>query len=137
MSFEVFDHTADLGLRIEAATLAELLEEAGRALYTVVAGSLEPIEPRESRAFAIKAEADDFLLFDWLSELLALFETERFLGCRFEARVLRSSVEGRVWGEPYDPARHLLEHEVKAITYHNLKVERRGDRLWAEVILDI
>jgi SHS2 domain-containing protein len=137
MTFEIFDHTADLGLRIEAATREELLEEAGRALFTVIAGSLRSIDPRESREFAIAAESDDYLLFDWLSELLALFEAERFLACRFEARGGVSSVEGRAWGEPYDPARHPLEHEVKAVTYHGLVVERIGNRYRAEVIVDI
>jgi SHS2 domain-containing protein len=41
------------------------------------------------------------------------------------------------WGEPVDPARHELDHEVKAITYHGLKLERDGDGWLAEVIVDI
>ena len=41
------------------------------------------------------------------------------------------------WGEPLDPARHLLNHEVKAITCHELKVVPAGDGWLAEVIVDI
>ncbi len=40
-------------------------------------------------------------------------------------------------GEMYDPLRHLLEHEVKAITYHAFKVEQTNDGWLAELIVDI
>ena len=46
-------------------------------------------------------------------------------------------LEGEAWGEPMDPARHEPNHEVKAITYHGLKVEKTADGWLAEVIVDI
>ena len=39
--------------------------------------------------------------------------------------------------EPFDPDRHSLCHEVKAITYHELKVVPTADGWLAEVIVDI
>jgi SHS2 domain-containing protein len=57
---------------------------------------------------------------------------------RFEVRVRDDGLSGTAWGEPLDPARHVLLHEVKAITYHELKVEPTPDSGWlAEVIVDI
>ncbi len=44
---------------------------------------------------------------------------------------------GVAWGEPLDHTRHELAHEVKAITYHGLRVERTADGWLAEVIVDI
>jgi SHS2 domain-containing protein len=46
-------------------------------------------------------------------------------------------MSGAAWGEPLDRARHVLEHEVKAITYHGLRVEKIADGWLAEVIVDI
>jgi SHS2 domain-containing protein len=41
-------------------------------------------------------------------------------------------------GEQMDPARHAMDHEVKAITYHGLAVHQNADGTWhAEVIVDI
>lgn len=137
MSFEVFDHTADLGLRVEAESFEELLADSGRALFTVIAGDLRSIEPRDERKIEIAAEDDELLLFDWLDELLALFETERFLCREFAARRLQGRIRAEVRGEALDVARHALEHEVKAITYHGLSVQRREGRYVAEVVVDI
>ena len=55
----------------------------------------------------------------------------------FEVQVRDDGLTGTAWGEPLDPARHLLAHEVKAITYHELKVVATGDEWLAEVIVDI
>ena len=79
----------------------------------------------------------EFLLFDWLKELLYRFDGEHLLFGRFEVRVTAAGLTGTAWGEPLDPARHVLLHEVKAITYHELKVEKTGDGWLAEVIVDI
>ena len=56
---------------------------------------------------------------------------------RFEVIVGESGLKATAWGEPMDPARHVLSHEVKAITYHGLGVERDGDDWIAEFIVDI
>ena len=77
------------------------------------------------------------MLFDWLDELLHQFDPARMLLCRFDVRVDEQGLRGTARGEPYDPARHRLGHEVKAITYHGLKVQQRPDGWLAEVIVDI
>jgi SHS2 domain-containing protein len=56
---------------------------------------------------------------------------------KFEVRIGENGLDGTAWGEPLDPARHDLSHEVKAITYHGLKVEQTPDGWLAEVIVDI
>jgi SHS2 domain-containing protein len=45
----------------------------------------------------------------------------------------------RIAGEPMDAERHILDHEVKAVTYHGLTLQagRDGKGLVAELILDI
>jgi SHS2 domain-containing protein len=117
--------------------LEELFADAGRALVAAAVEAPDAIEPRESFTLDIRGEDREYLLFDWLKELLYRFESEHFLPARFEVRLRDDGLSATVWGEPFDPARHTLSHEVKAITYHGLTVEPTADGWLAEVIVDI
>jgi len=135
--YETFDHTADLGLRIRAATLDELFAEAGLALFSVIVSDLRTVRPRERLNIQLRGDDRAYLLFDWLNELLFQFDSYRLLFSRFEVHVGDEGLTGAAWGEPLDPARHPLDHEVKAITYHGLKLEPTPAGWLAEVIVDI
>ena len=136
--FETFEHTADLGLRIRAADLNTLFAEAAQALFSVLVEDLDAVMTRQRLQFHLDGAERDYLLFDWLRELLYRFEVDHKVFRRFEVRVGPGGLEGTAWGEPYDPGRHPLSHEVKAITYHGLRVEQTADGGWlAEVIVDI
>lgn len=136
--YEYFEHTADVGLRVRAATPAELFADAGRGLSGLIVADLSRVEPRETLTIALPGDAWDYLLLDWLNELLYLFESRRFLGAEFRVRVDASGLRAEVAGEVLDASRHGMEHEVKAVTYHGLRVTQEGDGGWlAEVVLDI
>ena len=134
---ETFEHTADLGLRIRADDLDTLFAEAGQALFAAIVDDPKSVEPREKVEVHLQGSDREYLLFDWLNELLYQFDTQHLLFSRFEAHVSDSGLDGTAWGEPLDTARHALGHEVKAITYHGLKVEHTADGWLAEVIVDI
>jgi len=135
--YEHFEHTADLGLRIRAADLNALFAEAGEALFAAVVDGLDTVRPDRRMDVKVAGTELDFLLFDWLRELLYRFDAEHLLLSRFEVSVGEHGLKASAWGEPIDPARHVLSHEVKAITYHGLRVEQEGDGWIAEVIVDI
>jgi SHS2 domain-containing protein len=135
---ETFDHTADLGLRIRSADLNTLFREAGLALQSVLVENLAAVEPRRCVYVQLPADELEYLLFDWLKALLFHFEVEQMLFARFEVSVDASTgLSAEAWGEPFDRGRHELSHEVKAITYHDLKVEQTPEGWLAEVIVDI
>lgn len=159
---ELFDHTADLGLRVTAETLEGLFAEAGRGLLSILVVNPQAVQPVLSRRIELAADDLQWLLFDWLNELLFTFDTEKLLLCQFEielageiasdaaasgpSRSLGSEKppSASAWqlralcrGEACDPQRHAMDHEVKAITYHGLRVERTEHGWKAEVIVDI
>lgn len=134
---ETFDHTADLGLRIRAADLNALFAEAAQALFAALVENPGSIAPSQRLDVAIAGSDREYLLFDWLKELLYRFEVEQWLLSRFEVQIGADGLRGSAWGEPFDPQRHELAHEVKAITYHGLRVEQTADGWLAEVIVDI
>src|SRR5262245_51034402 len=121
--FELFEHTADLGLRASGATLEELLAEAARGLLAMLVANPQAVRPVRTRTIEVAAEQPEYLLFDWLSELLYAFETDKLLLGEFELTLNGEQLRATCRGEPMDPARHHMDHEVKAITYHRLRVE--------------
>ena len=135
--YETFDHTADLGLRIQAADLDTLFREAAEALFATIVDDLDSVKPIGRHDVSLTGNDREYLLFDWLRELLYRFDAEHRLFSKFDVKVSDQGLTGTAWGEVYDPERHVLGHEVKAITYHELKVEKTGDGWLAEVIVDI
>ena len=135
--YELFEHTADLGLRMRAESLDDLFAEAGRALFSVIVANFDAVRPLQELKLNVEGSRRDDLLFDWLAELLYTFDTRRVLFCDFCVRVRDDGLEATARGEPFDPDRHELDMEVKAITYHGLKIEQDGDGWLAEVIVDL
>ncbi|MBW6454816.1 MAG: archease [Trueperaceae bacterium] len=157
MPWQVFDHTADLGLRVEAASREALFEEAGRALTALIVEEPDAVvRERERLDVALTAADPADLLFDWLHALLVAFEVRHLLLVRFATEIVGIDdldeivdpddpdehegglqLRASAWGERVDPARHRLVHEVKAITYHGLWLGRQGAGWAAEVIVDV
>lgn len=136
--YETFEHTADLGLRVRAADLDTLFAEAGLALFSAVVTDPEKtVRPQQRIDVQLTGDDREFLLFDWLKTLLFHVDAEHLLFSKFEVRVRDDGLTASAWGEPFDPARHTYEHEVKAITYHGLRVARVAGQWEAEVIVDI
>jgi SHS2 domain-containing protein len=135
--YETFDHTADLGLRIRAPDLDTLFVEAGRALFAAIVEDLDTVQPRQQVQMELAGEDREFLLIDWLKELLYQFDSQHLLFSRFEVHVGDKGLSATASGEPLDPGRHSLLHEVKAITYHGLRVEHNDQGWLAELIVDI
>jgi SHS2 domain-containing protein len=135
--YELFEHTADLGLRVRAADLDTLFAEAAACLYSAVLEDVGSVRPEQSVTVELAGTDREFLLFDWLRDLLLRLDADHMVFGKFEVHVRDDGLTATARGEPLDPARHLLAHEVKAITYHELKVVRDGDGWLAEVIVDI
>lgn len=137
--YQIIDHTADIGIRIEAASLEELFQGAAEAFFDLMVESKREFIPSIEVNIDLSAPAVDQLMVRWLSELLFIFETRRLVLSRFwideiDEKHVRASVKGL----KFDSTRHEQKLAIKAVTYHMLKVERGKDGLWrVEVIFDI
>jgi SHS2 domain-containing protein len=135
--YEIFEHTADLGLRVRAATRETLFVEAAHGLFSIVVANPDQITPLLTKELRVEGLELDYLMFDWLNELLYTLETEKFLLSECDVRFDDQGLSATCRGEPLDMDRHLPDHEVKAITYHGLKVEETSNGWLAEIIVDI
>ena len=135
--FELFEHTADLGLRVRSPDLPTLFREAGEGLFAMIAGERARSGPTRRFRFELRAERRDDLLFDWLNELLYTFDTTGCVLGGFEVELEGERLRGSAEGAPLDEEDRERVREVKAITYHGLRVEPAAEGWLAEVIVDI
>ncbi len=142
-TYRHLDHTADIGIEAEAPDGPSLFAICGRALFDILAGEGAPIEESDSLGIEIEATDTAILLQRWLRELLHLHDAGRWLFRGFEVAIEDSGsgtmrLRGETRGERYDPARHRLETEIKAVTYHMLSAGPDAAGRWrARVIFDI
>ncbi len=138
-TIEVFDHTADVGLRISADDLPGLFRTAAEGLFDYVVANRETVEVILTETLSLKAESTADLLVGWLNELIFRCETQHVLFTMFEPEISDDglSLEATIGGQKIDRNRHILDHEVKAVTHHGISLERDGEGWVAEVILDI
>lgn len=141
-SFETFDHTADLGLRVHGANLDDLFQTAALGLMQTIVANPDSIRPERTESLSLQSDSLPRLFTSWLNELIFRVETRHLLYGRFEIQVTSPETSPRLTatlhGEPIQPDRHLLDHEVKAVTHHALVFEQNADGSHtAEVILDI
>jgi SHS2 domain-containing protein len=136
---EYFDHTADIGMRIIAASLPELFGEAGKGLFRLIVENYDSLEFSSTNGeLHLQSGPLDLLLFDWLRELLYRFDQRHEVLGNFLIEVaVDGGLTARFDSVPLDPQRHVLDHEVKAITYHELAVRPTPQGWEALVILDI
>ena len=135
--YEVLEHPADIGFRAHAPTLPRLFEQSAVALLSIAA---DPAAAEPRTEFPLSAEGGGLepLLVAWLSEVLFWFDSGRAAFREFHIRELSdTALVAAGLGEPRDPSRHRSRLIVKAVTWHQLKIERRGDVWTAQVYLDI
>jgi SHS2 domain-containing protein len=135
-SYQLIDHAADLGIDARGDSRAELLEALAEGLAEVICPP-KTVSPREVRRVAVQAEDGEAATVDFLNALLRLIQAEHFLVAAVKVQATETAVCAEVAGEPYDPARHELAREVKAVTYHELKVARERGRWYGRVICDL
>ena len=138
MAYEFLEHTADLKFRATGKSFEEALAESAKALFEAIAGKSE-IDAKTEREFTVTIHLKEILVHDFLTELIFLFSTEHMLFSEFDLELkeaLGYKLTAKVKGEEYDEKKHKLLKEVKAVTYHDMKVEETADGWVIEVICD-
>ena len=136
-TFEIIDHTADIGIIAYGSDLKQLFSNAALALFSLITKP-ESIKERLQRNLEINSQDKDSLLVEWLNELIYLFDSEHILFKRFKIESLgNNQLKATCYGEKFDPSRHRIEIGVKAATYHMLEVGEDSSGYKAQVIFDI
>ena len=135
--YSLFDHTADLGVEIYGKTLPELFANAAFAVFDIIT-DIRLIRSAGERQIVVDGESWEDLLVNYLREILYIYNGEGLL--LNECSIIKIEpyhLEGKVSGELFDPARHRINTEIKAITYHQATVKETPDMWIGRVIFDV
>jgi SHS2 domain-containing protein len=134
---EELEHTADTGIIVTAASLKELFARAAWGMFSVIA-DLPGVEPKVATHLSVEASDQKALMVKWLSELNVRHITKHLLFSRFDIIDLGDThLSAEVYGEAIDLERHTIYTEIKAITFHDLRIEKEGERWKAQIIFDL
>jgi SHS2 domain-containing protein len=122
MRYEQLEHTADVMVKAHGRTLEECYGNAAYALFNTMvdASTITPTEEID-----IQQEGHDYesLLYNFLSEFLYVHDVTRLVLCEFDVTIEDFRIKCKARGEKLDLEKHQPKTEIKAITYHELKVD--------------
>lgn len=135
--YELLEHTADIAIRVKSKDLGGLFQAAACAMFDIAAEK-KPAKDKEIHKISVnqKAESIEELFINWLNELLSLSAVEGLIFEDYQiSNIDRNSIEAVAMGSNIENYR--MNTEIKAATYHELKVEDTPVGWVAEVIFDV
>ncbi|PIW67330.1 MAG: archease [Candidatus Omnitrophica bacterium CG12_big_fil_rev_8_21_14_0_65_42_8] len=139
--FELVDHTADVGIKAHGSTLTELFENAARGMFAVIAGEKYKAQGSKiEKKIEINENKDNLeeILVSWLSELLDIFNREKIYLDNFRILSLNNNgIKAETSGVNIDLYQSDLYTEIKAVTFHNLKIEEDVEGFSCTIIFDV
>ena len=136
-NYELIEHTADIGIRIKGRDLKDLFKNAASAMFDIMAQK-QHLKTGIQEKIAIKQNGDDLeeLFVNWLNELLSLSATKELIFEDFNIHNLdENNLEATVTGSNFN--NYKVNTEIKAATYHQLKLKNDESGWQAEVIFDV
>ncbi len=130
--YRFLEHTADTGLKIYAPSREEVFETAAKGLLTLL--TEETPQPGEKRSVSLTAESAEYLLADFLNEILYLMAHERWGPSRVSVDLQGSSLRACLEGSPL---KEDFRNEVKAATWHRLSLKETDGRWEATIFFDL
>ncbi len=136
-AYQIIEHTADIGIRVKAIDAQSLFKNSALAMFDIIA-ERKHSAPAAAKEIRIEVKADNLeeLFINWLNELLSLSFAKELIFSDFKiSQIGENTLEAIAVGE--DAKNYKFNSEVKAATYHQLKIEESQDGWQAEVIFDV
>lgn len=137
-TYSLLDHTADIGIKVYGKTYENLFRNAAVGMFAVMGKLPRKVKKRSAQqlSLSLKANNIDELLHDWLSELLSLSDARGLIFDQFKIKqVNENSLSAIIGGMNRDEFN--FERDIKAVTYHNLNVQKKTGQYYAEIIFDV
>ncbi len=137
-SYQHLDHTGDLGVEVWGESWEALLHNASAALTDTLVDHSQ-VEVRQTVNWKLRADSLESLMVRQLEEILFQFDARGMIFAEFRIKKLaETQIECTAEGEPLDREKHHFKTEIKAVTYHQLKITREADNHWkARIIFDV
>jgi len=130
-NFEIFEHTADIGIIVYGKTKEEVFVNSAKGMFYILTEEEEVGKNKSFYQFKLSADTLEDLLISWLSELLYIFETKLVILNKFVLEEFSDyNLFARVYGENIGHNKKI-KREIKAVTYHYLEFKKdEVSKLW-------
>lgn len=140
MGFKILEDivSGDFVFQAFGNTLEELFVCCAEACFSAMT-ELAGVEPQDEFTIDLEADNIDDLLFDFLAELIYLKDAEKIFLSEFDIDIDADnvSIKSVARGEKIDYNKHEIKTDVKAVTYHNLRIAKTAEGYEVKVILDL
>lgn len=136
MKFITINHTADVGIIAYGKTLSKLFENTAFGMFSLIT-PLKRVKEKNLISVSIDAHDKEELLITFLNELLYYYSTKKVLFKIFEIlKITETHLDANISGEKISD--HEISNDIKAATYHNLKIEKMPDGTYkTRIIFDV
>jgi SHS2 domain-containing protein len=135
--YKLIDHTADFGIQVFGADSQALFTNAALALFDVITET-DVLKGRDSCNITTSGEDWSDLMVNWLREILYLWNgKERLVKSVQILSLTEKKISAKIYFDAYMPDRHIINTEIKAVTYHQIQVKSSPSGWEARVIFDI
>lgn len=138
--FKYFDTTADIGIEVNNKNLTEAFKNSALGTLNLIT-DIEKIQPKITKDIHIESEDEYGLLYDWITELLILLDSENFMASEYAIEITKKEdtliLHGQIMGDTYDTNTYNYKTEVKAITYHEMSITQEEDNIKIRFIVDL
>jgi SHS2 domain-containing protein len=128
MSYRYLEHATDALIEVKAPTLEEAFVVAARSVVETIL-DIDSVEEKKTRSLHVAGKDLNYLLYNWLEEMIILTITEGFATRSVKIRIEKNSeymIHADLSGEDIDVKKHHFKVEIKAPTFHLMEINQDG-----------
>jgi SHS2 domain-containing protein len=135
--YKTFNRSSELAVKISGASQAELFSNSGFALFDIMT-QIDKVGDNDHLTLEVEGTDRDDLMVNWMRELLYLYQASSFLLKEVVVQEVKDTyIRGEVRGEKFDPDRHEIQREIRAVSPQQGRMEKTGNQWTAQVILEL
>ena len=139
-NFKYFDTTADIGIEVTSNNITDAFIYSALGTMNLIT-DVEKIQTQITKEICIESEDEYGLLYDWITELLILLDSENFIASQYNINIKQEenlyTLQGNISGDTYDTTVYNYKTEVKAITYHEMNILKDENNINIRFIVDL
>ena len=138
MSYKTLEHTTDAIIEVTADNLKNAFKIAGMSVIETIL-DISKVEEKESKKLIVKGKDLNYLLYNWLEEMIILTITEGFAGKKIVIEISKNyeyEINAEIFGESIDLEKHEFKVEIKSPTFHDMRIEQK-EKIVMRYLLDL
>jgi SHS2 domain-containing protein len=137
MKYRLIDHTADFGIHVFGTDLKNLFSTAAFAMFDLIV-DIKSLKGSDESSLNVKGVDLPDLMVNWLRELLYLWNgKEKLVESIDIISITENELAAKIKFDSFDPTRHSIKNEIKAVTYHQIQVNQVADGWESKIIFDV